>query len=200
MTHEEYLQAVRDAVIQYAPEHAPVLENTKLVYGDGTPKRRGRCIKATWKLGEALHPFVEISAHAEESLIQIRGTIIHELGHAICEKTGHNKAWRRCCTELGLTIVKKGGQDYHQDHFNPALLLLLEKIPDPTDGNPDFSAFGGQKKPGSRLVLFECACNPPVKVRIAAAEHIPVIQCMECNFLFKRPELDGPHLSHKDTF
>lgn len=208
MTHEEYIHEVRKiALLGATPDEREKLNAAKLVYGLGTGAYRGRCSHGTWteaKTNER-HAIVEIAASAEESPLQLAGTTLHELGHVLAPG-GHHAAWRRTCERLGLCNVKATGQVYDADAFAPAVFAAITRLSVPIDGIPAFcNASGSVQRPpsrsctsgigtrggtsrgvgsGSRLRLFVCACNPPVKARVSHdAFHAT---CEICKTAFKR--------------
>src|SRR5262249_54357460 len=130
-------------------------------------------------------------ATGEESNVQLAGTTIHELGHVLAGPgVGHGPEWRKASHTLGLTITSAAGQAYAPKHFAPDVWAAIEQLAFPTDGLPSFRTTRGPVAPkaklrpcpmglgtrggrsrgpgsGSRLRLWECACTPPVKVRVA---------------------------------
>jgi hypothetical protein len=151
MTREEYIHAVRNAALAIAilepAEHA-ALAGLKMVYGSGygtgargvtyfnawqTPEKRyvhgPECVH---KAGSEL---IEICAFAEESLVQLAGTTVHELGHALAGSgKGHSKDWITACKRLGLRGIKAAGTSYQSAMFVPALRERLATLPAPVDG------------------------------------------------------------------
>jgi hypothetical protein len=190
VTHETFLHAVRDAVLsRVKPADRARLGEAKLTYGAGSGAYRGICVYDAWTNGSA-HAFIEIAASGEESPVQLAGTTVHELGHVLAGSgAGHGAAWRAACKVLGLDAVSAAGQDYQPAHFAPELWWTIERLPFPTDGRPTFHASigvaprrplrpcplgrgtrGGRSRgpgSGSRLRLWECSCQPPIKARVA---------------------------------
>ncbi len=181
MTHEQYIQAVRTLVLEQGLEvdHHNRIESCKLTYGLGTSRVRGTACACSWSLNNQQVGFINISAKAEESLIQLVGTTIHELGHIASAAKGHGKKWKAVCNLLGLTTVEAKGQKYEASHFNQYLWALIDQLDKPTDGSPNFGTNGTSKAKGSRLRLWECSCVPVVKVRVASDSFTAT--CNLCN-------------------
>jgi len=215
MTHEEFIQSVREAVAlrQSEPERS-ALRGVKISYGAGDGSYHGICHHNAWQQGTR-HSFVEIAATGEESPIQLAGTTVHELGHTLCAPgVGHSLVWKQACGALGLHNASAVGQAYKLTDFDPTLRFEVEKLITQAidDGTPNFSispllgtgllrgltvrpcpmgigAHGGKsrgKGSGSRLRLWECACNPPIKARVCSDKF--TAHCDMCSqpFAFKR--------------
>lgn len=201
-THEDYIRDVAAFVVMHADlnptEHAE-LASIKLVYGSGPTGTRGVTFFNRWKnAGEDnARPFVEVSAFGQESIVQLTGTTLHELGHVLGGwQAGHGKLWHEACERLGLLKMMAGGTDYNWDeNFAPWVRDYAKSIELPCDGAPvrnlthsfgpspvsgsparikgcqaGIGTRGGKSRgigSGSRLRLFECDCAKPVKVRLA---------------------------------
>lgn len=222
-TREQYIQAVRDCVLTVAvlePAEREALARYKVVYGTGHGSgARGVTYPAAWTHGPACgpdcgpEPLIEICAFAEESLVQLAGTTIHEMAHALAGVgKGHGKEWALCCKRLGLRGMKAAGTTYRSAMFVPRLREMLAAVPVPDDGcvigwnvtGPGSLAFpavigrvrpcsagigsrGGRSRgpgSGSRLRKFVCGCEPPVIVR--AGRDTLEATCNHCGFEFKR--------------
>lgn len=141
ITHEEFIHAVRDIIAERAePEIAERLRRIKLAYGFGRPGLRGVTIYSRWANGhgpEDPDPFVEICAAGEESVVQLAGTTVHELGHVVAGwNAGHGKGWKDACDTLGLRRVKAAGTEYAWSMFAPWLREAINALGVPTDGAP----------------------------------------------------------------
>lgn len=202
-THESYIRHVASLAIRYGdlnPTEREELKSIKLVYGAGPSGTRGVTYYNRWKPNaDKIVPFVEVCAFGQESLVQVCGTTIHELGHVLAGwNAGHSKDWTNACARLGLGGIQAAGTEYKWDCFAPKLRKALEALKPPVDGNPQSLASqfplgmlgpgtgiapafkpcgagigtrGGKSRgigSGSRLRLFQCACDRPIKVRIAA--------------------------------
>jgi hypothetical protein len=195
--HEEFIQGVRQLVCQARhldTEVSSKVLNSKLTYGLGDPGTRGVTYFSAWQCGEKHVDFIGINATSEESVVQLAGTTIHELAHVVAgPSAGHGIAWKESCKLLGLMQAEAAGQAYIPEHFDMDLWERIKAFGQPQDGNPAFSKVGGlpfvglptaKPKPcplgigtrggqsrgvgsGSRMRLYHCQCEPPVKVRHA---------------------------------
>lgn len=141
LTHEQFIHAVRDAIAARAnPETAEKLRRIKLAYGFGQPGLRGVTIYSKWANGHGPldpDPFVEICAAGEESVVQLAGTTVHELGHVVAGwGAGHGDGWKCACENLGLRRVKAAGTEYRWSMFAPWLREAIAGLGVPTDGAP----------------------------------------------------------------
>lgn len=189
------------------PTERAELGAIKLVYGAGSSGTRGITYYNRWKPDDTkVVPFVEICAFGQEDHVQVAGTTVHELGHVLAGwDAGHGKPWHEACGRLGLGPIKAAGTEYSLELFAPKLRKAIEALPLPCDGTPQsftgrlpfigkgkggspvlkpcgagIGTKGGTSRgvgSGSRLRLFECACQKPVKVRLACdtfdAKHNP---------------------------
>ena len=177
------------------PAEADTLAHTRLLYGTGGQGIRGACYYQAWENGVGMVDVVEIGAMAQESWVQLTGTTIHELSHVLAGNTaGHDSSWKAACVRLGFIVrPAAAGQVYHLAMFSPtvrhAAFALAQSI---ADGTPKFGQTwlgltgiwgtirpcsagigtrGGKsrgKGSGSRLRLYECGCDKPIKVRVAS--------------------------------
>lgn len=209
-THEAYVHAVAKIAIAHLEDAAERerCEAIKLVYGAGQSGLRGVTYYSSWQNGHpASNPFVEICAFGQESHIQVAGTTIHELGHVLAVGDGHGKGWKDACGRLGLRRVHAAGTNYLWANFHPQVRLAIAALAPPDEGAPCRQLTGGfgglpvnfKIKPcgagigtkggksrgagsGSRLRLWECGCEPPVKVRIG--RDVFNAQCLDCDSPF----------------
>lgn len=175
ITHEQYLAAVRDVVIKEADitgEEKTALENVKLVYGHRHGRYGFTCYDS-WENKDGKHAVIQLCLNAEESLLQLATTTIHELGHVIAgHAAGHGPEWKAACRRLGFPGARAVGFNPH-DPLSLNIQQAILKIPEPTDGKPnkDFDEAvttagpcgqgtrGGKsrgKGSGSRLKKIEC--------------------------------------------
>lgn len=145
LTHEEYIQAIRDAAATSPAlregERAKILA-VKLMYGIGNHARRGVTYYGMWNNGCKDCPTVdlaEVCASGEESPIQVAGTTIHELGHTLAGYGhGHDKEWKAACARLGLRHVKAAGTQYLMASFQPRVRDVIASMGNLQDGKPLF--------------------------------------------------------------
>lgn len=226
-THEQYVQAVREAILTYATangtiteDQAATLRTTKLVYGVGGSGARGTTYFRTWLNGVGTVDTVEIAAMVQESYVQLAGTTLHELAHVLAgPSAGHGTDWKDAAVSLGFTKrPAAAGQCYYLAMFTPWLRHQVYRLAATIgDGTPGFLALlaGGAGAPvvgttpvavrpprpcsagtgtrggtsrgtgsGSRLRLWQCECDRPVKVRVASDDFRAT--CDRCGTAFKR--------------
>lgn len=146
-TREAYIHAVRDLAVAYLEAEPAVrarLLAAKLVYGVGSQSgARGVCYYDSWHNGDKVE-ILEVAASAEESLVQLAGTTIHETAHALAgHAAGHGPEWKAACKRLGLIAAEAAGQSYAPEHFDACLWDRILKLPLPTDGEPVFATATG---------------------------------------------------------
>lgn len=212
-THEDFVQRVAEiACSRLSSSDADVCRAIKLTYGAGPDGTRGVTYFNRWGQVDNTVPFVAINALHQESLVQLAGTTIHELGHVLAGwEAGHGKDWKAACEKLGLRKIKAAGTNYMWSMFDKDIRSFVAGLPQPTDGKPKdlFGAarIGLRKTPvampkpctaaigvrggtsrgigsGSRLRLFVCDCPAPIKVRVARDAFD--CTCNTCNSLFHR--------------
>jgi len=210
-THEEFVQQVAAiACSRLRSDEREICANIKLAYGAGPDGTRGVTYYNRWGKADTKAPFVAINALHQESLVQLAGTTIHELGHVLAGwDAGHGPLWKEACEKLGLRRVRAAGTEYKFAMFDKDIRSLIATMPKPTDGTPQalfgenfrigkrqagpkpctaaIGVRGGKSRgvgSGSRLRLFECECEPPLKVRVA--RDVFNCTCNDCNSHFIR--------------
>jgi len=206
-TRESHLHDARSVFASRLnePEKAKALA-AKLLYGTGDRSVYGTCHYGRW-LREQTHEVIEISAFAEESLEQLWVTLAHELAHVLAGwEAGHGPSWKAAAKRLGFMRPLAVGPARVED-LDPQVAMLLRSIPRPQDGRPinettstiepvrktrpgcplGIGTAGGTSRgpgSGSRLRLYVCECEEPVRVRVASDNFLA--QCMTCSAAFKR--------------
>jgi hypothetical protein len=155
ITHEAYLQSVRDLVTARLldPQEREALQHAKLVYGCGSKNLRGVTHFRAWKNGTPqFHALAEVCAFGESDPLQLAGTCIHELAHVLAGPgAGHGSKWRAACSKLGLRHCKASGTKYTPACFDQEVRLALEALAKPNDGKPIV------RTPGTGAVLHPCS-------------------------------------------
>lgn len=131
----------------------------------------------------------------EEKYYDLAGTVLHELLHAWQEVHGkpgkrnyHNREFQRKAAELGLIVSPQGYQQYEPPGNSP-FFALLDKygVHVPSLSEPD-RLLGHRKQAGnSKLKLWECGCQPPVKVRVGIKTF--EAQCLICGCNFENASI-----------
>ena len=150
-THERYLHAVRDVVINRARERGTItteqgerLAHTKPLYGVGDGTYRGVTVFGAWENGVGRVDIVEIAATGQESWIQLAGTVIHELGHVLAGMdAGHSNRWKDTAVSLGFTTrPAAAGQVYHLATIDSKIRQAVHELAQQIgDGRPEFRTF-----------------------------------------------------------
>jgi hypothetical protein len=212
VTHEQYISEVRDIVASRQPSDVQDrLLACKLIYGIGDGSYRGICYYSKWQNGQpAPLELVEVAASGEEHPIQLAGTTIHELAHVLAGNGhGHDKTWKQECDKLGLRLAMAAGHDYMLASLHPEIRSQIAKLASRLqDGKPTFAGTrsktpkpcslgigtrGGTSRgagSGSRMRLYECKCDKPVKVRVASDEF--KAHCDLCHEPFVKVDKPAP--------
>jgi hypothetical protein len=129
-------------------------------------------------------PQIFISPRLDEN-IEVLGTLLHELVHAsVGCKAGHGALFSQAARKVGLAgppTATVAGKE-----LVPLLLAYVERA-----GLYPHAAIRPvvkEKKAGSRLRLYQCQCDKPVKVRVASDTF--AAQCLVCEEAFALVEND----------
>lgn len=122
-------------------------------------------------------PQIFISPRLAES-VEVLGTLLHELVHAsVGTQYGHKKEFSQAARKVGLagpptaTVVGE------------SLRSLLQHYVEQLGAYPHAAIVPQVKgKVGSRLRLYKCICQPPVKVRVACDDF--QARCLTCGGVF----------------
>lgn len=142
LTHEQYINAVRSIVVGRIPESADrdKLMAVKLTYG-AHERVRGVTYFNQWSCAgkDCAVDFACISAMGQESIVQLAGTTIHELGHVLAGLGhGHDNEWHEACYRLGLRNIRAAGTNYLWANFMPDVRERIVALGVPGDGKPQF--------------------------------------------------------------
>jgi len=196
-THEQYLQATRDAVIHRAADRGTIdedeaqrLEHAKLVYGIGNGSYRGVCHYQAWENGVGRVDVVEIAATAEESWVQLAGTTIHELGHVLAGwGAGHGKEWKAAAERLGLRRAEAAGQRYLLAGMDPVVRWQAAEAAERLgDGSPEFRTYGlgvGTLRTMPRPCSAGQGTRGGTSRGKGSGSRLLKVQCGECGYLMR---------------
>lgn len=238
-THEMYVASIYALALRskgLSQADRDTLRAIKLSYGAGPDGTRGVTYYQRWQPKKCHHkckgggkghshakanvavPFVAVCATGQESHVQLCGTVLHELGHALAGMgVGHGKGWYECCARLGLVGIQAAGTDYTWANFMPDIRKVLKALRLPNDGAPTaplntglwgtltlkmkpcgagWGVRGGKargKGSKSRLLLWECACEKPVKIRHAGTELDATCNVCKSKFVLQTDSLPPAH-------
>ena len=116
--------------------------------------------------------------------VEVLGTLLHELIHAgVGCRHGHRKPFSQAARSLGLVGPPTATT------VGPELVQVLEVFITQMGPYPHAPIVMSKKaKVGSRMRLYECACDPPVKVR-SARDDLQAM-CLVCESIFGRQDND----------
>ena len=122
-------------------------------------------------------PQIFISPLLDDS-IQVLGILLHELVHAsVGTEHKHGKVFSQAARKVGLAGPPTATTVSEQ--LRPFLVSYVERV-----GSYPHAAIrpSSPQKKGSRLRLYQCSCEPAVKVRVAS-DHFEA-RCEVCQDLF----------------
>jgi hypothetical protein len=113
--------------------------------------------------------------------IEVLQALAHEMIHAtLAPAAGHRGEFARLAEAIGLegpaTATRAG------ERFRIAIQRLRAELPNlPQDG----IALDRPGKQGTRLRLWECACKPPIKVRVSRDDFRATCDVCGCTFTMR---------------
>jgi hypothetical protein len=180
---EAWLHAAASFLLDYMVEHGlpPVAVRVSCGWPvrGGVSRRRtviGQCFApSVCKDGK---PQIFISPRLSES-IEVLGTLLHELVHAsIGCQFGHRKEFSQAARQVGLAGPPTATT------VDETLRLLLVSYVERFGPYPHAAILlRAREKVGSRLRLYQCVCQPPVKVRVASDTFQAVCLVCEAEFV-----------------
>jgi hypothetical protein len=170
VTHEQWIHAVRVIAVTRLVEvkDRDKLMALKLTYGAGSRGVRGVTFYDQWQSchSAAKRDFIAICATGEESLAQLAGTVIHELGHALVGAGGgHSATWKTACARLGLRHVKATDTRYTWAGFDPEVRQAIAALPEPNDGKPTFKEMMPGEQGGMVAQVIIRGCQSGIGTR-----------------------------------
>ena len=184
-TREEWLNQASLVLIERIRPHVPGQPLVAYI-SVGWPKRGkeiGECWDGSQSQDGRPHVFISPNLAAGEPW-RILDVLLHELIHAaLGTKVSHRGPFVRVAKAVGLLPPWTGTSP------SEALAADLRALAVQLGPYPHAALsrrLAGEKRPGSRLRLFECECEPPVKVRVARDEFRAT--CDDCQASFTKEE------------
>lgn len=186
-THETYIKAVANIAKARLPAaDQAIIGNTKIAYGTGRANLRGTTYYSRWINGDGPdcpHTLIEICAFGESDIVQLAGTTLHEIAHALVGPgVGHGKGWKDTCARVGLTTAKAAGQEYSLDHFAPDIRDKIASLTPPQDGQPVSARLNGApSKPRP--------CSAAIGVKggksrgVGSGSRLLKVECTDCGYV-----------------
>ncbi len=180
-----YLSAAYDLIGSQLIKKAPKRSKVALAFsfptrGATTAKVIGQCHQLTDKKAKEKHLIVVHPVVWKGGAIEVLHVLAHEMAHAsLPPKTGHKKPFAELVESIGLE-----GKPTHTTpgpKFRSWCAKSKSKLPKfPAAISLAFKV----KKQTTRLRLFECKCEAPIKLRVGRDELN--VKCLDCNKTFKR--------------
>lgn len=126
-------------------------------------------------------PQIFISPRLSDS-VEVLATLLHELVHAsVGCQFGHRKEFSQAARKVGLDGPPTA--TFAGEHLRATLQAYVAQV-----GVYPHAAIVPRvkEKKGSRLRLYECRCDPPVKVRVASDDF--QAHCLKCDEPFSLVE------------
>jgi len=187
VNREEYLEKALIELTPYIDKAGYSMPAVKV--SAGWPSAKAFSSKAR-RTGETWHKdsvaqensHIFISPYISDSR-EVLSILVHELGHAILKQgVGHRKPFKDYMRAVDL--VGKATATESGEVLLSFLDLAIEKLGayphESIDKNPD------RKKQSTRLRLYQCQCEDPVKIR-AATDNLRAT-CLDCEAGFEKVE------------
>jgi hypothetical protein len=132
---------------------------------------------------------IEIAATAEESWVQLAGTTIHELGHALAGwGAGHGNEWKRGADRLGLRKAKAAGMTYTLAAFDAKVREQVAGIAEglAADGKPAFRSaawLGITLKPSTKGCTAGTGTKGGKSRGTGSGSRLLKVECEECGYV-----------------
>lgn len=190
VARSRYLETAYDLIRSELLPEAPERKRVALAFS--FPVRGARSAKV---IGECHHltPSEKKRARGEGHLIvihptvwrddlEVLATLAHEMAHAaLPKKTGHRRPFAELVTRIGLD--GKPTATVPGESFKRWVKGTRKRLPDFPGG---VSFVPQVKKQTTRLRLWQCECEKPIKVRVASDEFSAM--CHECGEDFAMQE------------
>jgi hypothetical protein len=188
-----WLEVAYERLREAKVPEAPPLSEVALAYS--FPTRGAASGTSSSVLGQWIGGKVDGSPNGEQQLIvvhprlwkepaEVLGTLAHEMCHAATPGDGHGARFAALARRVGLEgkpTCAGAGAEFRRWVDSEYAGKTLPPFP------AGAVAIHKRKVQGTRMRLYECACEPPVKVRCARDDlHA---ECQECGELF---ELKAP--------
>jgi hypothetical protein len=186
---EQSYERLRETKLSEAPE----LSKVALAYS--FPTKGAASGSVSTRVGEWIGSELSGSPNGERQLIvihpmlwedpaEVLGTLAHEMCHACTPDDGHGAKFAALAKRIGLVgKPTQAGAGAEFRAWVDAEFTSGKLAPFPAGA----VAIHRRKVQGTRMRLYECACDPPVKVRCARDDLRA--ECQECGELF---ELKAP--------
>lgn len=181
-TREAWLHAAIDRMRPWFPAESPVPDTIHVSIGLARNKRHiGVCYHKSASKDGNNHIFV---CPTNESDLKILGVLLHELCHAAApDDAKHGRPFIKIAKHVGL--VKPWKSAFPDEATQKKIQAIMDEIGPSPHAQLMVGVTGGVVKQPTRMKLFHCNCEHPVKIR--AAVQIDVT-CNVCGGKFELQE------------
>lgn len=183
-----YLEAAYILIQRDLLPEAPSSDTVALAWSlpkSSVHKTLGECHHQALEGSEREYQAITVSPTIWASEVEVLRTLTHEMIHAARPDAKHGRGFKELAIRAGLEGTK----------FTPAGPRFLAWVEQARPTLPDFPAgaltFAKGQKPGSRLRLYECCCEKPVKVRVASDTFDATCNVCESPFKLKNGDEGG---------